>query len=336
MNLRTITVAAALAILASANPAHATGNHTPPKPKEPPSKPTPTPAPPAQTPVYVGGSPSTSAASSTSGGGRADSASVSGAQSGSNASSGANANAAGGAGGTASATGAAAAGDSTSGATLQDSSSFWSQSRALGLTFAPGAFTPPMAPVQCASATITQSARGLGVGLLSRADSKTDSSDCVLINLRNAMVAACKFESAKQVEDLLVQKHLPKFEPSKITYLKDNNDPGFVDYSPTQCALLTSPLPKPAEPTALNWIYIPPPVARVEDKPAEPVAAPTPPTPPAPPAPKRKPTSPAKSIGTKPSTNPGTTLNCGDDGVPQCVAKSRKPLALGGSAGERS
>jgi hypothetical protein len=214
---------------------------------------------------------------------------------------------------------------------MQDSSNFWSQSRALGLTFAPGAFTPPMAPVQCASATITQSARGLGMGLLSWADSKTDSSDCTLINLRNAMVAACKFESAKQVEDLLVRKHLPDFKPSEVTYLKDKNDPGFVDYSPTQCALLTSPPPKPVEPVTLNWIYVPPPVARVEGKPADP-AKPVPPTKP------KKSVPVGKNISTKPSApkGGGTNLNCGDEGVPQCVAKPRKPLALGGAGEARS
>ena len=204
---------------------------------------------------------------------------------------------------------------------MQDSSAFWSQSRALGLTFAPGAFTPPMAPVQCASATITQSARGMGMGILSRADSKTDSSDCTLIQMRNAAVAACKFETAKKIEDGLVRKHLPDFQPSATTYLRDSNDPGYVDYSPTQCALLTSPPPKPAEPVTLNWIYVPPPVARTEDKPAEPIA---------PPAKPRKP-NPAKAISTKPPAKPGagTTLNCGEDGVPQCVAKPRKPIAMG-------
>jgi hypothetical protein len=227
-------------------------------------------------------------------------------------------------------TGAAAAGDSA--ATLQDSSSFWSQSRALGLTFAPGAFTPPMAPVQCASATITQSARGLGMGILSKADSKTDSSDCTLIQMRNAAVAACKFETAKKIEDGLVKKHLPDFEPSSTTYLKDNNDPGYVDYSPTQCALLTSPPPPPKEPVTLNWIYVPPPVARTEDKPAEPIAPAA-----APPKP-RKPAGPVKNISNKPPkpAGPGTTLNCGDDGVPQCVAKPRKPIALGGAQDARS
>ena len=321
--IRLTTIVTACALIGLADPVHATGNHTP---KEPPSKPAPTPAPPAPTSVYVGGSP---AATSTSGAG-AQSGSAADASAGSRSDSQSTASggqATGGAGGTSNAA-LSDSGNATSGSNLTDSSSFWSQSRALGLTFAPGAFTPPMAPVACASATITQSARGLGMGLLSRADSKTDSSDCTLINLRNAMVAACKFESAKQVEDLLVKKHLPDFKPSEVTYLRDKNDPGMVDYSPTQCALLTNPPPAPKEPVTLNWIYVPPPVARVEDKPTEPIVPPD----------KPKKPNPAKAISTKPPApkGGGTTLNCGDVGVPLCVAKPKKPLALGGAGEGRS
>lgn len=233
-------------------------------------------------------------------------------------------NAAGGQGGVGAA--AAAAGDSTSGATLQDSSSFWSQSRALGLTFAPGAFTPPLPAINnpC-SPTVTQSARGLGMGILSRADAKTDPRICHIVERRNNAWRECRYATAKQIDDLLMVEMLPGFKPPAETYLKDNNDPGFVDFSPQHCALLTTPPPKPPEPVGLNLIYVPPPVARVE-VPVEPVAAKPPAKPKKPPV-VRKPVTPAGG---------GTTLNCGTDGTPMCVAKPKKPIALGGASEVRS
>lgn len=215
---------------------------------------------------------------------------------------------------------------------MQDSSNFWSQSRALGLSFAPGAFTPPLPAINnpC-SPTVTQSARNLGMGILSRADAKTDPRICHIVERRNNAWRECRYATAKQIDDLLMAEMLPGFTPPAETYLKDNNDPGFVDFSPQHCALLTNPPPKPAEPVTLNWIYVPPPVARTEE-PAPPPAAAVPPAKP------RKP-APVKSISTKPPTKPAggsTTLNCGENGTPMCVAKPKKPIALGGGSEVRS
>jgi hypothetical protein len=124
-----------------------------------------------------------------------------------------------------------------------------STARALALSFfvQPPAFTPPMAQVQCASASVKQEASSTWIvlGGHSSATSTTDASDCTLLNIRNAMVKECKYASAKLVEDLLVQKHLPKFQPTGQAYTKSQDDPGFVDYTPTQCGVLLAPPPPP-------------------------------------------------------------------------------------------
>ena len=166
--------------------------------------------------------------------------------------------------------GAAAAGDSSatggtssatsgsSGATLNSTSG---DTRALALSFAPPATLPPMSAVQCASPQIRQETPfGAGVlGSFGRGSSSTDTSDCVLIGIYNSMVERCLFSSAKQVQDMLVKKHLPNFQAEGVAYLKDSRDPGFVDYSPTQCAEMRKP---PAPPTPVV-IALPPPPAPV-------------------------------------------------------------------------
>jgi hypothetical protein len=133
-------------------------------------------------------------------------------------------------------------------ATLSSTDTSSSRALALSLFVQPPAFTPPMAQVQCASAHVKQEASSgwIILGGYSSANSTTDSSDCTLLNIRNAMVKECKYASAKQVEDLLVQKHLPKFAPNAQAYTKAAGDPGYVDYTPAQCAvLLTPPAPPP-------------------------------------------------------------------------------------------
>lgn len=151
-----------------------------------------------------------------------------------------------------------------------------SSSRAWSLFLPPPAWTPPMSPVQCASANIEQGSTSVVFGGFSTANARTDSSDCTLIQMRNAKVEACQYASAKQIEDLLVRKYLTNYSPSTVA---------MQDYTDKECAALkASTLPKP-EPV-VNY------VTQVVEKPAEPVTC----TPPAPPA------KPAKTAitGTKP------------------------------------
>src|SRR5690606_34389192 len=68
-----------------------------------------------------------------------------------------------------------------------------SRSSAWSLFLPPPVFTPPMAPVQCPSATITQDATSFVMGVYSDANAKTDTSDCTLIQVRNAKVEACQY-----------------------------------------------------------------------------------------------------------------------------------------------
>jgi hypothetical protein len=143
-------------------------------------------------------------------------------------------------------TGGTGTGTGTGAASLADNST--TRALALSLFAQPPAFTPPMAQVACASASVKQEASSgwIVLGGYSSAKSHTDSADCTLLNIRNAMVKECKYASAKQVEDLLVRKHLPDFRPNDAAYTKTKDDPGFVDYTPTQCAvLLTPPAPVP-------------------------------------------------------------------------------------------
>ncbi len=134
-------------------------------------------------------------------------------------------NAAGGAGGTATAGG----GESNASNALNEGDS------STRMWVLPGpTFTPPMAPVSCPSAMITQDSIGIGWNFISRPTAKTDTSDCTLIQMRNAKVDTCQYASAKQIEDLLVQKHLEKFKPSDVG--------GFVDLNPRECAALKMPV----------------------------------------------------------------------------------------------
>jgi hypothetical protein len=80
-------------------------------------------------------------------------------------------------------------------------------------------------------------AAALGGGLIgSYAEGSTDSSDCTLIQLRNAKVETCQYASAKQIEDLLAQKYLPKYAA---------NGKPFEDYNASECALMKAPPPAP-------------------------------------------------------------------------------------------
>lgn len=161
-------------------------------------------------------------------------------------------------------------------------------SRAWSLFLPPPAWTPPMAPVSCASANIDQSSTSLVWSGFSNATAKTDSSDCTLIQVRNAKVEACQYASAKQIEDLIVSKYLKGYQPSTV---------GMVDYTDKECAALKlAALPKPAP-----VVY---PLAPL----AEPAKAEPPKAEPVKPAPKPAPVKP--KAPPKPTCADGKVLAC--------------------------
>lgn len=255
-------LAAIVAAIIIADPAHATGNHTP---KEPPSKPQPTPstptspswdhgprqpqpapAPPASTPVYVGGSPSASSAATVGASSTANSAATAGSAATTGpVTAGGGTSSAVGQGGTASVTGAGGStGDSTatsgsSGATLNSSQG---DTRALGLSFAPGASTPPLPTNGTCAVTITQSSFNVGMGLVSAAKSSSDPRICHLIEQRNRFERMCLFASMKKVDDLLTKELLPGFETPAEMYAISNTDVGYVDMTPDKCAARRPPI----------------------------------------------------------------------------------------------
>lgn len=248
-------LAAIVAAIIIADPAHATGNHTP-KPTPAPA-PAPTPAPPAPAPSYVGGSPSSDAAS------QAAAAAAAAAQ----AAAAAKAEAAGGAGGAGGAS-KAVAGDSAAtagGATLNSTSG---DTRAIGLSFAPGASTPPLPTNGTCAVTITQSSFNVGMGLVSAAKSSSDPRICHLIEQRNRFERMCLFASMKKVDDLLTKELLPGFETPAEMYAISNTDVGYVDMTPDKCAARRPPI-----------IVVAPPAP-----PPAPLPPPAPPAPPPAPA----------------------------------------------------
>jgi len=125
---------------------------------------------------------------------------------------------------------------------ITDTSS--NSSRAWSLFLPPPVWTPPMAPVQCASANIEQGSTSVGWSAFSTANARTDSSDCTLIQMRNAKVEACQYASAKQIEDLLVSKYLTKYQPSTVA---------MVDYTDKECAALKASLQAKPEPV-VNYV----------------------------------------------------------------------------------
>lgn len=166
-------------------------------------------------------------------------------------------------------------------------------SSAWSLFLPPPAWVPPMAPVDCASAMITQDAELVAWNAYSRANAKTDTSDCTLIRLRNAKVESCQYGEAKQIEDLVVAKYLKDYRPGSVQ---------MPNYSHEECKVLKAP---PA-PTPIG-LLIPP---------TQPVAAPVP-APAAVPAPKP---APKKVTKTKPAATPA----CADGAIPQCKAPEKR------------
>jgi outer membrane protein OmpA-like peptidoglycan-associated protein len=255
-----LTALAAILAVAITTEANATGDHqwTPKPPTPPVASPRPTPA---TQPVYVGGSPSSSAGATAGSSATATSGSTAGAaaSTGPVLAGGGTSSAAGGTGGTAS-TGDSGATGGTSGSSL---TSVGGDTRAIGLSFAPGASTPPMpAPGGNCAATITQSSFNVGMGLFSAAKASTDPRICHLIEQRNRFERMCLFASMKQVDDLLTAELLPGFKVPAEMYAISTQDPGYVDMTPDKCAARRPPI-----------VVVAPP-------------APPPPAQPAPPAPK--------------------------------------------------
>lgn len=127
--------------------------------------------------------------------------------------------------------------NSPSSSSLVDSSSV--SSRSWSLFLPPPVFTPPMAKLDCPMAHITQRADAQLWSGFSQARAETDPTDCTLIQLRNAKVETCQYATAKQIEDLMLAKHLKDF--------KANADVKFTDYSEQECAVLKTPAPPTIE-----------------------------------------------------------------------------------------
>lgn len=135
---------------------------------------------------------------------------------------------------------------------LTDSDRSSYRSWAVVLPVAP--WMPPMQKVECTLAQVRQTDEMVGWGAWRRAEASTDTSDCTVIALRNAKVETCQYASAKQVEDLLLVKHLPAFSAADSS--------GYIDLTPTQCAALKAP-PLPQLPVSLVQVPQPEPRACV-------------------------------------------------------------------------
>lgn len=150
---------------------------------------------------------------------------------------------------------------SPSSSTLTDAST--SVSRSLSLFLPPPVFTPPMAKIDCPSAHITQTADAQLWSGFSQARAETDPTDCTLIQLRNAKVETCQYATAKQIEDLMLAKHLKNF--------KANVDVKFTDYDDKDCAVLKAPPKVEMKPESSAILYTLPPQTVPEFKMPEPV-----------------------------------------------------------------
>lgn len=173
-------------------------------------------------------------------------------------------------------------------------------SSAWSLFLPPPAWVPPMAPVDCASAMITQDSKLVAWNAYSEANAKTDTSDCTLIRLRNTKVESCQFGEAKQIEDLVVAKYLKDYKPGQVQ---------MPNYSHAECNVLKAP-PAPT-PIATSTQLLPPaaPAAAAS-------AAPLPVPVAAKPAPKKAAAKKRAAVPTPPA--------CADGAVPQCKAPEKR------------
>jgi len=101
-------------------------------------------------------------------------------------------------------------------------------------------FMPPMAPLPCPSAQITQQGVAIGWNFFSHTSGSTDTRDCTAIIVVNTLIDRCQYGRAQRALDLLAVRSLPGFEAV---------DAGYPDLSPKDCALIKSP-PPPAKQSA--------------------------------------------------------------------------------------
>lgn len=106
-------------------------------------------------------------------------------------------------------------------------------SRFLSLALPGPVFTPPMAKIECPSAHLTQMAVQVLGPLFSYAQSEADSSDCTLLNLRNAMIEQCRYKSASMLEARLTAKYIKDFPQSETFY---------IDLTRDECLKLNAPI----------------------------------------------------------------------------------------------
>lgn len=175
-----------------------------------------------------------------------------------------------------------------------------SKSSAWSLFLPPPAWVPPMAPVDCASAMITQDSKLIAFNAYSEANAKTDTSDCTLIRLRNAKVESCQFGEAKQIEDLVVAKYLKDYKPGQVQ---------MPNYSHAECNVLKAP---PAPTPIATSAQLLPPAAPAAAASAAPLPVPVA----AKPAPKKAAAKKRAAVPTPPA--------CADGAVPQCKAPEKR------------
>ena len=126
-----------------------------------------------------------------------------------------------------------------------------SSDKSLFLALPAPVFTPPMAAVQCpVGVEITTEAAAAFWNGFSKASGHTDNADCVVIHLTNSLIEQCQYFSAKQAQDLHLQKKLPGFAPSKNPYL---------DLTPQECASVKrlALLPPPTPQTTVMYLPLP-------------------------------------------------------------------------------
>jgi hypothetical protein len=69
---------------------------------------------------------------------------------------------------------------------------------------------PPV--MTCVLGNASSNAFAIGWNFVSIASSNSSGDNCLTVELRNAKVATCQFEDARQIENLLLQKLLPEFK----------------------------------------------------------------------------------------------------------------------------
>lgn len=107
------------------------------------------------------------------------------------------------------------------------------------------AFTPPM-PIQgCPSGDITQDSFGVGMGIVSKASSKSSGKPCYAILMYNDYLQQCQWESARRFKTEMALELYPNFKPAGY---KDGSDSWMFDFTPAECATWRTPVkPQPVD-----------------------------------------------------------------------------------------